>query len=528
MGVSVSEACEALSQSLQGHWGLLAVAFAGCVVLTGTVAALARALGAVAPVRADRWHDRPVALHGGVAMMIVAIAVAVASPLGWLPARPGEGLPIEATPVAWVLLASLGAGFAGLADDLLRFRPATKLALLFAAATIAIVGLGFGRVTGITWVDVPLTYAWFLLVANAVNMLDNMDGIAAGATTAAAVGTAAVAAVLGDGDVALMALATAALAAGFLVWNRPRARIFMGDSGSLFLGTMLAGLTALAAGWMGPAAGPTCDCLVQSMSPLALSVLLLAFPLADTAFVSVTRSARGQSPMVGGRDHTTHRVATLAAMVRWSRTRTWLLAIAAMAAGPLSAMAVLPWRDESVPVVAAAVLAVLAVLAGQSLDRAVPIRSDSDALVPGTASDVARTIMARASDGISSLRRELLDAVLVGLCAFAGYAIRFGLPLPPDSAMVLRRLLPVTIAACLLANAAIGVYEPAGHAPSRWRAILSRTGSAAALGFLAAIGLLVLLDWLPVGFSRAAWGSGLLAWIVVLGIRSARAAAREP
>ncbi len=528
MGVSVSEACAALSRALHGHWGLLALVAVGSVALTGAVALLARALGAVAPVRPDRWHGTPVALHGGVAMMLVTIIVAVASPRGWFPTRPGEGLPIEASPVAWVVLAALCAGLAGLADDLLRFRPATKLALLFAAATVAIVGLGFGRVTGIVWIDVPLTYAWFLLVANAVNMLDNMDGIAAGATTVTAAGTSMVASVLGDADVSLLAAATAALAAGFLVWNRPRARIFMGDSGSLFLGTMLAGLTALAAGWMGPAAGRGCDCLLQSMSPLAVSALLLALPLADTAFVSATRSARGQSPMVGGRDHTTHRIATMAAMANWPRARTWSLAIAAMVVGPLCAMAVLPWRDGSVPVVTAAVVAMLAVLAGQSIVRAVPIRSDSDALVPGTASDAARAIMARASEGISSLRRELLDAVLVGLCALAGYAIRFGLPLPPDSSVVLRRLLPVTIAACLLANAAIGVYDPAGHAPSRWRSIISRTLSAAGLGFLAAIGLLVLLDWLPVGFSRAAWGAGLLAWVAVLGARSARAAAREP
>lgn len=483
------------------------------------VMVIARALGAVAPIRPDRWHARPVALHGGLAMIGVLLIAALGWRIDWLPGRPAEGMPIEASPIGWVFLAALCAGVVGFADDLLHMRPATKLAMLFGAATVLVTGLGFGGITGVVWIDIPLTYLWILFIANAVNMLDNMDGIAAGMATIASAGIAAVAAARGEADTAVMAAAVAAACVGFLVWNRPRASLFMGDSGSLFLGTMLAGLAALATGWMGPRATP-CDCVVQGITPIAASALLLALPIADAKFVSFTRLARGQSPMVGGRDHTTHRVARLAASRGWGRGRLCALALSAMVAGPLLAVATVNSSWAHAPLAAAIALAVFGSAVLDRLAKLVPVHSRADAMAEGTSDTVAAQQLAKATDGIDALPRELGDALLVGLIVVVSYALRFGWPLPADSAIVLRHLVPVTIAACLLANAAVGVYEP--------RAPIGRGILAALLGFLAAIGLEVMLDWLPVGFSRFAWIIGLVVWTGAVSLRMARAATRHP
>ncbi|MDA0803439.1 MAG: MraY family glycosyltransferase [Planctomycetota bacterium] len=516
----------------------MCAALIASVVATWVVVLVARAAGLLAPVRADRWHSNPVALHGGVAMIAVLVGVALVSHRDWLPSRPGEGMPIEASPEAWLLLASIAAAMAGLADDLLHFRPATKLALLFGVATIVIVGLGFGRVTGVAWLDIALTYLWFLLVANAVNMLDNMDGLAAGAAAFGAAACAVVAHVAGRHEVAALAGVVAAIVVGFLVWNRPRARVFMGDSGSLFLGMMLAGLAGLATGWMGPAAGasvPEGGGILATIDPLALSVLLLALPLADTGFVCATRLARGQSPMVGGRDHSSHRIARLADQASWSRASRWGVGLAVISIGPMIALAVAEASRPGAATIAVVLVAAAALLAGHTLASRVPVRSASDAVAPGLGAEAAMAVLARASEGISALRREALDAVFIAMATVVGYVIRFGLPLPADSALVLRQLVPVTVAACVIACAAVGVYEPVSGAAvdpgtgrmwSRQRTIVSRTVAAATLGFLASTGVLVLLDWLPVGFSRSAWAMGLCLWAGVLWIRSTAAAAR--
>jgi UDP-GlcNAc:undecaprenyl-phosphate GlcNAc-1-phosphate transferase len=177
------------------------------------------------------------------------------------------------------------------------------------------------------------TVAWVVVAANALNLFDNFDGAAGGAALVA--GSAlSLWWGLGSGPTALGA-ALAGAAAGFLIWNAPPARIFMGDAGSHFLGAALAGLTLLDGGRAGTAGA----------APAALAILvpvvLLAVPLFDTALVAVERRRHHRPLSVGGRDHTSHRLARLGLRARPVVLILWGLSAAAAGAASLAVLG--PW-----------------------------------------------------------------------------------------------------------------------------------------------------------------------------------------
>jgi UDP-GlcNAc:undecaprenyl-phosphate GlcNAc-1-phosphate transferase len=132
---------------------------------------------------------------------------------------------------------------------------------------------------------------------NAINFLDNMDGIFGGVSAICALAFAALLALWGQGHSSLFALGLAGAALGFLRYNFAPARIFLGDTGSLFLGYTLGALGLIAA-----STGP-------GFSGVLASLLVLGYPLFDTCFVVFTRLAEGRKVYIGGRDHTTHRAA---------------------------------------------------------------------------------------------------------------------------------------------------------------------------------------------------------------------------
>ncbi|TMC41867.1 MAG: undecaprenyl/decaprenyl-phosphate alpha-N-acetylglucosaminyl 1-phosphate transferase, partial [Chloroflexi bacterium] len=205
---------------------LIAVVAVLTAIATPAFGILARRFGLVVAPRADRWHTKPTPLLGGAAMALpILVALVVVLP----PSR-----------VSAVIIAGATATFAlGLLDDFRRMAPSTKLA---GQAVIA-AGLFFGgvRVEIITFEPIAfvMTVLWVVGLMNAVNLMDNMDGLAAG-ITAIAGGALAIAAYPENIPVALIGAVTAGACAGFLVYNFSPARIFMGDAGSLMLGFLLA------------------------------------------------------------------------------------------------------------------------------------------------------------------------------------------------------------------------------------------------------------------------------------------------
>jgi UDP-GlcNAc:undecaprenyl-phosphate/decaprenyl-phosphate GlcNAc-1-phosphate transferase len=267
-------------------------AFLLAAAATAAVRAMARRFGLVVAPRGDRWHTRPTALYGGVGIALGALAVTGA--------LAGSSL-LEQHAAAAVVAAAAMMFLVGVADDALGLGPVTKLILQLAAATLLIVGGVLIPLTPWTPVNVVVTLFWFVGVTNALNLLDNMDGVTAGVSAVAALGFAAFYGMAGEPVPTVFALAVAGAAGGFLVFNFKPASIFMGDAGSLFLGASLAGLGAaypVATGATGPPA-------------VLVPALVLLVPILDTTLVTVTRTIHNRRISVGGRDHSTHRLVAM-------------------------------------------------------------------------------------------------------------------------------------------------------------------------------------------------------------------------
>jgi UDP-GlcNAc:undecaprenyl-phosphate/decaprenyl-phosphate GlcNAc-1-phosphate transferase len=258
------------------------VAWVGSIVLL-------RLPGPIARPVPDRWHRKSTPVTGGFALLagfLLALASAVLA--GQVDRR-----------FAFVALAATAACLLGFCDDRRWIGPGTKFAGQVAIAATA------ATVIRPHWLPLAaaLPVAVFVLVAsmNSFNLLDNIDGLAAGTAAIAAGSLAATTLLVGGWPLRLMACALAGACLGFLPFNyRPHrpAALFMGDSGALFLG-LVVGATALLA-TPGGAGGVS----VAVVAPL----LILALPILDTSLVILVRLAEGRPIWQGGRDHLSHRL----------------------------------------------------------------------------------------------------------------------------------------------------------------------------------------------------------------------------
>jgi UDP-GlcNAc:undecaprenyl-phosphate GlcNAc-1-phosphate transferase len=269
---------------------------------------LARGLGVVAHPRQDRWHRKPTALLGGPAMAIAWVLILLALGLFRVPM------------LATVLCGAAALLLVGLVDDVRPFgAPAKLVATVLVGAGMVALGLEL-RVTHVAVVDALITLAWIVTVTNAFNLLDNMDGLAAGIAAIAA--ALRLVFFLMDGNVegAAVCAGLAGVTLGFLVYNSHPASIFMGDAGSLFLGSAVSGLS-LIGGY--PYSRGT-------LSVVLFPALVLLVPIFDTTLVTVTRFLRGRPIFQGGQDHTSHRLVALGLS---ERRAVWILYAVALSSG---------------------------------------------------------------------------------------------------------------------------------------------------------------------------------------------------
>ena len=196
----------------------------------------------------------------------------------------------------------------GVIDDYKNLPAKVKLVGQILAAAILVVGFDvridfitdpFGDYLYTEWLAVPATIFWIVGLTNTVNLIDGLDGLAAGVSTIAAVTIFLVALQQGIILVAVLTAALAGAAFGFLYYNFNPARIFMGDSGSMFLGYMLAGISVIGA--------------VKSAATIALIVPILALglPILDTTFAIVRRYRRGVPIFKPDKGHLHHRLLDL-------------------------------------------------------------------------------------------------------------------------------------------------------------------------------------------------------------------------
>jgi UDP-GlcNAc:undecaprenyl-phosphate GlcNAc-1-phosphate transferase len=189
----------------------------------------------------------------------------------------------------------------GLWDDRNGLDPKFKLIAQSCAALVTVVWGDSFHVFGIEALDWSLTIFWIVGLSNAVNLLDNMDGLSAGTTGISCLFLFAIAALNGQYLVAGLALSIVGATLGFLRYNfaKPSATIFMGDAGSLFLGFTLA------------FAGVRLRLPVPALWDLLIPVLVLGLPILDTTLVTIMRIRAGRPVSLGGKDHCSHRLVAL-------------------------------------------------------------------------------------------------------------------------------------------------------------------------------------------------------------------------
>jgi UDP-GlcNAc:undecaprenyl-phosphate GlcNAc-1-phosphate transferase len=276
--------------------------FLGALILTRIARRVAQEVNLTAPVRPDRLH-REVRPYGG-GLAIAATLVIFAAPLLFLYCYSGTAKHLF--PSMLLFLAAVPFFIIGLLDDRFSFRAAPKLGLQFLAAAIAVVGYG---IKATVWLDAPwagevVSILWIVSVVNAYNMLDHADGLAAvvGIVAMTALGLGQIPHfVVGVPYVPWLAFLAAGALAGFLIYNFPPAKLFMGDAGTMLVGFLLAALTIQAQYYY---LGQTPSRLVV-LIPLAI----LAVPLFDMVCVTLSRIRRGQNPFRGdATSHLAHRM----------------------------------------------------------------------------------------------------------------------------------------------------------------------------------------------------------------------------
>lgn len=266
-----------------------AISIVVAALSTLAVRRVAHRYGFVAKPKSDRWHQRPTAMLGGAAIFVTTLLVFAA-------------IVPKSVPTIIILAGATFLFIVGLIDDIVNIKPYQKLIGQLIGATF-IVGMGMKLpITGYELVDIWITVFWLIGITNAVNLLDNMDGLAAGIAAIAALSLAIGFAVNGQTDELIFISVFIGALLGFLIFNFNPASIFMGDCGSMFVGFLLAGSVLLNQSG-GRSRG--------IFSILAVPVLILFIPIFDTTLVTVIRKMWGRKASQGGRDHTSHRLVAL-------------------------------------------------------------------------------------------------------------------------------------------------------------------------------------------------------------------------
>lgn len=271
----------------------LAISFA----CTPAVRMLAIKIKAVdVPKDNRRMHKVPIPRMGGLAIFAgFLVSVLFFVPLG--------------TEFRSILIGALILVVLGIIDDIVSLKPKTKFAGQIIAALIpALSGVSIhgivnpfvpGQYSTLGIFSIPLTVIWIVGITNAVNFIDGLDGLACGVSAIATVTMFIIAVLFGEIYIALMMAALAGACLGFLPYNMNPAKIFMGDTGSMFLGYILA--TVSIQGLF----------KFYAVISFAVPFILLGLPIFDTGFAIVRRLLKGQSPLQADRGHVHHRLIDL-------------------------------------------------------------------------------------------------------------------------------------------------------------------------------------------------------------------------
>ncbi len=471
---------------LSSPFVIAAVSFALSLGLTYTVREFARHYGFVAKPKSDRWHKRPTAMMGGVAIFLTTAIVFT--------------LFLEHSRELWIILgASAFLFLVGLIDDAIQIKPYQKLiGQLIGAGIVVSSGLTL-QWTSFEIINIGLTVFWLIGIANAINLLDNMDGLAAGIAAIAAFSLTLGFASSGgqETQVALTAAFTGALV-GFLVFNFNPASIFMGDCGSMFVGFFLASMV------LDNQIGGRSRSIV---SILAVPALILFVPIFDTTFVTVLRKISGRKASQGGRDHTSHRLVALGLS---ERNAVLMLYGFAILAGSIALFVRELQPSQSLALIGFFIIILTIIGVYLSKVKVYEEQDEEHALQNNAGYAFIYNLSHK-----RRIFEIFLDIFLITLCYYASYIFIFGeLENTPNWVLFLKSL-PLLIVIHLFAFLLVGVYR------GLWRYTSIRDvltfGKGVALGSILSI-LAILLLYRFENFSRTVFLFNAILLLAALSI----------
>lgn len=240
-------------------------------------------------------HTRPTPRMGGLAIYLgFFFSVILFVPMG--------------RKVASMLIGATVIVFLGIVDDIHDLKASHKLLVQLAASVIAVLGGNkitfFSRLTmagdaghfSLGWLSIPVTLIWIVLITNAVNLIDGLDGLAAGVSTISAISLVVIALAYSNASVAIITGALAGACIGFLPYNITPAKIFMGDTGSTFIGYILA--VASIQGLF----------KFYAVISFVIPFFMLGLPIFDVCYAVLLRVSHGESPMKADRKHVHYRL----------------------------------------------------------------------------------------------------------------------------------------------------------------------------------------------------------------------------
>ncbi|MEW6672977.1 MAG: glycosyl transferase [Thermodesulfobacteriota bacterium] len=417
-------------------------AFALCLALTPLVRALSIRKGWMAHPQKERWHKKPTALLGGIAIftgIIVPLFFLADFASLW---KPLTAFNYGANPPAIAAVISIGTILLfvlGLIDDFIHIKPHTKLiGQILVASIVTFLGFRLQWVTSLT-IDTTLTILWIIGITNAFNLLDNMDGLCAGTGLVAATYLAILFAGFRP-EAALVAMVLAGSLAAFLIYNFNPASIFMGDCGSLPIGFILA---VLGLHYSGSGGG-------NRLAAVAVPVMVLMVPIFDTTLVTLIRILSGRKASVGGKDHTSHRLV----LMGFSEKGAFLFLCGIAAVSGIAALFVSKTDTLTSPVVIIP-LALSILLMGVYLAqlRVYPEKEFS------RLRDRTFTPMLVELTYKRQMLLVLLDLFLIAFAYYLSYRLRFDSDQFPHYFKVFLQSLPAVIACKFVAFFSIGIYR---------------------------------------------------------------------
>jgi UDP-GlcNAc:undecaprenyl-phosphate/decaprenyl-phosphate GlcNAc-1-phosphate transferase len=406
------------------NFTVIAGTIAISLLLTYITRTVMTRLGVVAAPRKDRWHSKPTALLGGIAIytsFILSVLLVFPDPFS----------------IKRLLLAGTLLFVVGLIDDLIQIKPYVKLAAQLVASSALIFSGHYLPWTHIPLLDFVITFIWLVGITNAINMLDNMDGLAGGISVIACLFLSLNFYLNGQAGFIYLPLIMAASIAGFLVFNFNPASIFMGDCGSMFIGFTVSGMALYSV-----------EQRTRNLAAvLATPVLIMLMPIFDTTIVTIARKINGRPVSQGGRDHTSHR---LVALGMTDRQAVLTLYVISLIAGGLAIVV----RDlpigVGIAIIASSVLTII--FLGFYLGK-VGVYEETDA--------PAGTLIRKISSHPYRRRlvEVLIDFILVSLSYYVSYLLRFDGELPAEQFAIFIRTLPYTIAIHLFCFLLFGMYR---------------------------------------------------------------------